>query len=181
LIIKLRTIKGKGARELYRSCAQNSEVVRSRGERDDRIIKGRRGVDGLWRNPQLWLQARLVVDKIDKQAIFSPFPLIKTQELENFSEFYIIFRFRQATSKRVMSPSRLFFFDVKDGWGLLCKILHCEIPEEPFPHANDKVAVQRFIEGLAKDAMVRWLQIFAVSGVVVASVVGVRLSGGGFR
>ena len=72
--------------------------------------------------------------------------------------------------KRVVPASRLFFFNVKDGWAPLCKILDCPIPDEPFPHANDKVAVQKFIEGLVKDALVKWLQIFSGIGVLAGSV-----------
>lgn len=71
--------------------------------------------------------------------------------------------------KRVVPASRLFFFNVKDGWAPLCKILDCPIPDEPFPHANDKVAMKEFFGGLCKDALVRWVQIIAASGLLITS------------
>lgn len=71
--------------------------------------------------------------------------------------------------KRVTPADRLFFFDVKDGWEPLCKILNCPVPDEPFPHANDKEAVKEAFTGLIKAAAVRWLQIFALIGIFVAS------------
>jgi len=42
--------------------------------------------------------------------------------------------------RRVVPADRLFFFSVKDGWEPLCKIL--DIPDQPFPHASDKEAIQ---------------------------------------
>ncbi|TVY37735.1 hypothetical protein LSUB1_G004827 [Lachnellula subtilissima] len=62
--------------------------------------------------------------------------------------------------KRVVPSSRLFFFDVKDGWAPLCKILDCPIPDEPFPHANEKEAMQ-------EAAVVRWMQIIVGGGLLV--------------
>jgi hypothetical protein len=72
--------------------------------------------------------------------------------------------------KRVIPPSRLHFFNVKEGWAPLCKILDCPIPDVPFPHENDKVAVQKFIESLVKKALLRWLYIFAAAGVFIGSI-----------
>jgi len=70
--------------------------------------------------------------------------------------------------RRVVPPERLFFFNVKDGWEPLCKILNCPVPDEPFPRANDAKAMEKFFKGVVRKAAVRWLQIFAVSGGAVA-------------
>ena len=70
--------------------------------------------------------------------------------------------------KRIVPPERLFYFDVKEGWGPLCEILGCPIPDELFPHANDKVAVKEALEGLMKAAVMRWIIIFMVVGAGVA-------------
>jgi hypothetical protein len=70
--------------------------------------------------------------------------------------------------RRVVPSNRLFFFNVKDGWEPLCKILNCPVPDEPFPCANDSQAMQDFFEEILKAAIVRWLQIFMVSGAVIA-------------
>ena len=79
-----------------------------------------------------------------------------------------IYDMHMAWLKTVVPPERLFFFDVKEGWGPLCKILDCPIPDEPFPHANDKLAVKEALEGLMMAAVMRWLGIFAVIGAGVA-------------
>lgn len=69
--------------------------------------------------------------------------------------------------KRVTPPEKLFFFDVKQGWGPLCKILNVPVPDEPFPHANDANAVQAAFVTLLKRAAFRWLQWFAMAGVFI--------------
>ncbi|KAH6684273.1 hypothetical protein B0J14DRAFT_572535 [Halenospora varia] len=71
--------------------------------------------------------------------------------------------------KSVIPKDRLFFFNVKDGWGPLCKILDLPIPDEPFPFANDKEAVKAFIAELAKQALIRWAALFAGVGGLAAS------------
>ncbi|TVY81029.1 hypothetical protein LSUE1_G005787 [Lachnellula suecica] len=71
--------------------------------------------------------------------------------------------------RRVTPPEKVFFFDVKEGWGPLCKILNVPIPEEPFPHANDAKAVQESFVGMIKLAALRWLQWFAVVGVAITA------------
>jgi Sulfotransferase domain len=70
--------------------------------------------------------------------------------------------------RRVVPAERLFFFNVKDGWEPLCKILDCPVPDEPFPRANDKESMQEFFGTIMAASLVRWLQIFAVSGAAVA-------------
>mmetsp|Transcript_102195 Transcript_102195/g.318307 ORF Transcript_102195/g.318307 Transcript_102195/m.318307 type:complete len:322 (-) Transcript_102195:128-1093(-) len=39
-----------------------------------------------------------------------------------------------AEVQRVVPPERLLVFDVKDGWGPLCKFLGVEVPDVPFPY-----------------------------------------------
>lgn len=36
--------------------------------------------------------------------------------------------------RRVVPSKQLFFFNVRDGWEPLCKILEAPVPDEPFPH-----------------------------------------------
>ncbi|KAH7317579.1 hypothetical protein BKA65DRAFT_514752 [Rhexocercosporidium sp. MPI-PUGE-AT-0058] len=71
--------------------------------------------------------------------------------------------------KREVPKERLFFFDVKQGWGPLCEILNVPIPDEPFPHANDRLAVEAAFKGLIKDAMMRWLELLLVPAMVVGA------------
>ncbi|KAF8847516.1 hypothetical protein BDZ45DRAFT_780148 [Acephala macrosclerotiorum] len=65
--------------------------------------------------------------------------------------------------RSVVPKDRLFFFNVKDGWGPLCEILNVPIPDEPFPHANDKLAVQTTFKALIKEAVMRWLLLLLAS------------------
>ena len=65
-------------------------------------------------------------------------------------------------------PERLFFFDVKDGWEPLCKILDCPVPDELFPHENDRIEVHKEVKKMIKAAVLGWMQIFAASGAVLA-------------
>jgi hypothetical protein len=70
--------------------------------------------------------------------------------------------------RRVVPADRLYFVSLRDGWEPICKILDCPVPDEPFPHANDKYEIQRAIEGLVKNAMLRWLVLVSVFTAVLA-------------
>jgi hypothetical protein len=54
--------------------------------------------------------------------------------------------------KRLVSADRLYFFDVKDGWEPLCKILDCLIPDGLFPHVNDRDEIARAWQRLERKA-----------------------------
>jgi len=70
--------------------------------------------------------------------------------------------------RRVVPAEKLFFFNVKDGWEPLCKILNCPVPDEPFPRANDGQAMQEFFENMVKAAVVRWGQMAVIGGACIA-------------
>lgn len=55
---------------------------------------------------------------------------------------------------------RLLTMDLKEGWEPLAKFLDKPIPNEPFPHANDGEAMQKFAKGVFRTAMLIWLGIF---------------------
>jgi hypothetical protein len=38
--------------------------------------------------------------------------------------------------RRVIAPGRLLVYDVKDGWGPLCRFLGLDVPSTPFPRTN---------------------------------------------
>lgn len=71
--------------------------------------------------------------------------------------------------KRQIPAERLYFFDVKDGWEPLCRILDCPIPDEPFPHVNDRDEIARAWKRLERKAVLVWMGIFAVSGAALAA------------
>merc|ERR1712200_172786 len=43
---------------------------------------------------------------------------------------------------------RLLVHHAKDGWEPLCKFLGMEVPDEPYPRANDKAAIQNDVKNL---------------------------------
>lgn len=45
--------------------------------------------------------------------------------------------------KRRVPPERLLVYEVKEGWGPLCKFLDVPEPEGPFPHLNDTAQIRR--------------------------------------
>jgi sulfotransferase family protein len=53
-----------------------------------------------------------------------------------------------AEVQRVVSPERLLVWSVTEGWGPLCEFLELPVPEEPFPHVNDRTEfLNRVIDG----------------------------------
>lgn len=42
-----------------------------------------------------------------------------------------------AEVKAHVPPDKLLVFNVKEGWGPLCKFLNKPVPAEPFPHLNE--------------------------------------------
>ena len=65
-----------------------------------------------------------------------------------------------------MPPERLFYFDVKDGWEPLCKILNVPVPDVPFPHTNDSKAMTDMGKMMMRKSLIRWAEIIATVGVV---------------
>ncbi|KIW82304.1 hypothetical protein Z517_05331 [Fonsecaea pedrosoi CBS 271.37] len=55
-----------------------------------------------------------------------PLPMVNQEKLYEAHAEYV---------QRVVPPSQLYFFNVRDGWEPLCKILNVPVPETPFPHA----------------------------------------------
>jgi hypothetical protein len=44
-----------------------------------------------------------------------------------------------------IDPARLLVFDVREGWGPLCRFLEVPVPDEPFPRLNDTATTQSMI------------------------------------
>lgn len=51
-----------------------------------------------------------------------------------------VFERHNAEVARTVPPERLLEFRVQDGWEPLCGFLGVPVPEEPFPHANERRA-----------------------------------------
>jgi len=54
--------------------------------------------------------------------------------------------------KEAIPADRLLVFSVKDGWEPLCKFLDLPVPEEPFPHVNDKNVIKQMTKGAKTQA-----------------------------
>ena len=69
--------------------------------------------------------------------------------------------------RRVVPREKLVLYSVKERWGPLCEVLGVEIPDEPFPKANDGKAVEELFRQKVMEGLVRcgW-----IGGVMVAGV-----------
>jgi hypothetical protein len=58
--------------------------------------------------------------------------------------------------RRTVPADRLLVWSVKEGWGPLCEFLELPVPEEPFPHINDRTEfLNRIIDG-SLGALTEW-------------------------
>ncbi|KIW33897.1 uncharacterized protein PV07_00712 [Cladophialophora immunda] len=94
-----------------------------------------------------------------------PWPLLNQEKLYEAHAEYV---------QRVVPPDQLYFFNVRDGWEPLCKILNVPVPNEPFPHAFPRSWLQ---EG--KIALIAGLKRrFAVLMGLVGLLIGVTVYAG---
>lgn len=73
--------------------------------------------------------------------------------------------------KKIVPPERLHFFDVKEGWEPLCKILDLPIPDQPFPRANEQAAMKELARELQWQVLYRWGMILAGLCIAVGGLV----------
>jgi hypothetical protein len=52
--------------------------------------------------------------------------------------------------QQVVPAHRLLVFNVREGWAPLCAFLGKPVPDEPFPHQNERVHLQNFAMFLKK-------------------------------
>ncbi|KAK1066194.1 hypothetical protein LTR74_007412 [Friedmanniomyces endolithicus] len=64
--------------------------------------------------------------------------------------------------KSVVPAGRLFFFDVKEGWAPLCKVLGKEIPNVPFPRLNERKAFRCILWDKLRRGMFCWAILVGV-------------------
>jgi len=53
-----------------------------------------------------------------------------------------VFQKHNQAVRDAIDPARLLVFDVREGWGPLCRFLEAPIPDEPFPRLNDTATFQ---------------------------------------
>lgn len=71
--------------------------------------------------------------------------------------------------KRTVPEEKLLFFDVKEGWGPLCRALGREVPDCPFPRVNVGEALERVARGIVRKGLVAW-------GCILSAPVALRVS-----
>ena len=68
--------------------------------------------------------------------------------------------------KRVVPAERLKYYDIKDGWEPLCKILNVPVPDVPFPHMNDAKATDDIIMTQIQRGIIAWAGVGLGVGVL---------------
>ena len=53
-----------------------------------------------------------------------------------------VFQKHNQAVRDAIDPARLLVFNVREGWGPLCRFLEAPIPDEPFPRLNDTATFQ---------------------------------------
>ena len=56
-----------------------------------------------------------------------------------------VFRKHNQAVRDAIDPARLLVFNVREGWGPLCRFLEVPVPDEPFPRLNDTATTQSMI------------------------------------
>jgi hypothetical protein len=56
-----------------------------------------------------------------------------------------VFQKHNQEVRDAIDPARLLVFDVREGWGPLCRFLEVPIPDEPFPRLNDTATFQAML------------------------------------
>lgn len=75
--------------------------------------------------------------------------------------------------RATVPEDRLLEFDVRQGWEPLCRFLDKPIPEEPFPHINDRIVVDTIIKVFLLITWI-WPLLFAVPFMFIYHLVFVR-------
>ncbi|KAF2996818.1 hypothetical protein E8E13_002351 [Curvularia kusanoi] len=72
--------------------------------------------------------------------------------------------------KRCVPEDRLLFYNVRDGWEPLCKVLGKEVPSEEFPRINDGKAFVALGQKFFIMGLMRWGMVVLTAGVGLAGV-----------
>ena len=67
----------------------------------------------------------------------------------------LVGRFREhiAEVQAGISADRLLTYEVKEGWGPLCKFLEVTVPDTVFPHINDTAETKSMIDYMMEHGM----------------------------
>lgn len=71
--------------------------------------------------------------------------------------------------ERVVPKERLVWYDVKEGWEPLCRVLGKEVPREMFPRVNDGKAIEDMAGSMVRRGLVRWGLVLGTVGVGIGA------------
>jgi hypothetical protein len=72
----------------------------------------------------------------------------------------------EAHLREVVPEDKLFWYQVKDGWEPLCKILKVPVPKVPFPHNNSAADAKQIYDDLVMAGCFMWIVV--VSGSLIS-------------
>jgi hypothetical protein len=58
--------------------------------------------------------------------------------------------------ERVVAKEKLVWYNVRDGWEPLCKVLGKEVPDVEFPRINDGKAINVLARRMITEGLLRW-------------------------
>ncbi|KAG6031456.1 hypothetical protein E4U41_007568 [Claviceps citrina] len=71
--------------------------------------------------------------------------------------------------RKTTKPGKLLEYRLGDGWGPLCRFVACPVPDEPFPHLNERVALARAGSKMLRDVL--WRAFWNAASIPVALLV----------
>ena len=87
---------------------------------------------------------------VSKACVWSTFD----GRFEDRDHAIAVFKDHIAEVKRVVPADRLLVFEVAQGWGPLCEFLGVPVPDEPFPHLNDRAVMMKRVRAVQ---IARWV------------------------
>jgi hypothetical protein len=72
----------------------------------------------------------------------------------------------EAWLKTVVPEEKLFWYEVKEGWGPLCKILRVPVPDVPFPHNNSTEDAKKTYNELVQAGILSWMVVLGVTSAI---------------
>ncbi|KAK7953484.1 hypothetical protein PG996_014378 [Apiospora saccharicola] len=69
--------------------------------------------------------------------------------------------------RAVVPPEKLFWYNVSEGWEPLCNILGVPVPDQPFPHNNNKSDARKVYQEHIVAGLASWVFMLAIVTMVI--------------
>ena len=113
-----------------------------------------------------WLGRMLPLNAVPTRAYFRA-----TNEDEQRANAPAVYREHYQRIKELVPKERLLEYELGSGWEPMCKFLGKPMPDEPFPHINENVALQDWIDLVSKNGVLNVLKNLALGASSVGAVV----------